>query len=82
MATNGADQIDPITQQQIQIGQLMIQNGQLIIDRAQMMQKITELTAALPDKELSMPSDEPKAGSVRAIVEGAVAAQEAKAKAD
>ena len=46
MANNGADQIDPITQQQIQIGQLMVQNGQLIIERAQMMQRISELRAA------------------------------------
>ena len=55
MATNGTDQIDPITQQQIQIGQLMIQNGQLIIERAQMMQRIAELT---PNMKPEMPAAE------------------------
>ena len=57
MATNG--EIDPITQQQIQIGQLMVQNGQLIIERAQMMQRIAELTAAnldLGSKDPEMPA--------------------------
>ena len=55
MATNGIDPIDPITQQQIQIGQLMVQNGQLIIERAQMMQRIAELTAMIPPENKAQP---------------------------
>ena len=58
MAINGTDQIDPITQQQIQIGQLMVQNGQLIIERAQMMLKIKELTSMITDKDPDGPGQE------------------------
>ena len=63
MATNGTGEIDPITQQQIQIGQLRVQNGQLIIERAQMMQRIKELSDTIatinhPD-HASAPEEQP-----------------------